>query len=188
MFFVYFLPDFCRKSYEFLQKTRIKNLYFLMFRQGMSSMNGSSATPSLPEPNPFLSTGGRAWRPYADSTGNWRTTKAGLNSMPTIWVSTILFILKIIPCLIFRVHFKHGSILRIVLWTPACRYEFLDPDSNRIPNYFSLCVWIRIRTVFQIIFHSVFGSGFEPYSTLASHFKSLFVTILGPRIFLNHIY
>ncbi len=29
--------------------------------------------------------------------------------------------------------------------------SFLDPDSNRIPNYFSLCVWIRIRTVIQII-------------------------------------
>jgi hypothetical protein len=35
---------------------------------------------------------------------------------------------------------------------PACRYEFLDPDSNRIPNYFSFCVWIRIRTVIHIIF------------------------------------
>ena len=69
---------------------------------------------------------------------------------------------------------------------PACLYEFLDPDSNRIPNYFSLCVWIRIRTVIHIIlctvcldpdsnrfpfysFHFVFGSGFEPLSKLFSH-------------------
>jgi hypothetical protein len=35
IFFICFLPGFCRKSYDFLQKTRI-NIYLFMFRQGTS--------------------------------------------------------------------------------------------------------------------------------------------------------
>ena len=57
---------------------------------------------------------------------------------------------------------------------PACLYEFLDPDSNRIPNYFSLCVWIRIRTVFQIVFHF----GLDPDSNRYPNYS----VMLGVRI------
>ncbi len=71
----------------------------------------------------------------------------------------------------FRVHFKHGLISRIV---SACRYESLDPDSNRIPNFFSLCVWIRIRTVFQIVFHF----GLDPDSNRYPNYS----VMLGVRI------
>jgi hypothetical protein len=55
-------------------------------------MHGWSATPSLPEPNPYRSTDGRAWRLCADSTGSWQMTRAWFNSVQTIRVSTLLFL------------------------------------------------------------------------------------------------
>ncbi len=75
----------------------------------------------------------------------------------------------------FRVHFKHGSILKIVSWTLSVGTSIWIRVRTVFQIYFSLCVWIRIRTVFRIIFHSVFGSGFEPYS-------ELFFTLVWIRI------
>ncbi len=86
-FFFVFCRIFAGKVMIFYRKCALKSIFF-MFRQGMSWTNGSFATPSPCEPNLFRSMGGRAWKPYAVSTGSWRTMRAKSNSMPTIRVST----------------------------------------------------------------------------------------------------
>ena len=56
----------------------------------------------------------------------------------------------------------------------------MDPDSNHFPNYVSLCVWIRIRTVFQIVFHF----GLDPDSNRYPNYSS----ILGVRIRIRTVF
>ena len=96
--------------------------------------------------------------------------------MPTTLVSTNLFSINRTVSR-FRVHFKHGLISKIV---SACRYESLDPDSNRIPNYFAPCLWIRIRTVFQIVFHF----GLDPDSNRYPNYSIM----LGVRIRIRTVF
>ncbi len=92
LFSANFLFVFCRifagKVTILYRKRAFKSFIIFMFRPEVNWTSGWSATPSPREPNPCRSTGGRAWRPYADSTGSWRTMRARFNSMPTIRVST----------------------------------------------------------------------------------------------------
>ena len=90
-FFVYFCRIFAGKVTSYLHKTRVNYIFFVL-RRVKSSMSGSSATLCPREPSPSRSTGEKAWWPYASSTGSWRTTRAQFNSMPTILVSTNLFL------------------------------------------------------------------------------------------------
>ena len=185
----------------------------------MSWTNGSFATPSPREPNPFRSMGGRAWRPYAVSTGSWQMMRARSSSMPTIRVSTAFFCFKIVPCLVlesifhltrfdFNTCFKRQPI-RTFLLIDRFHFslQFMDPDSNRFPRFSFHCVLESgFEPLFELLFFNMrYGSGFGPLSTFFSlhymfwirirtvfqtgiSFKSLFVNLLIPRIFLNHMY
>ena len=61
IFFVYFCRIFAGKVTNYLLKTRVNSTFFSVLSRVKSSTSGSSATLCPREPNPFRSTGEKAW-------------------------------------------------------------------------------------------------------------------------------
>ena len=141
---MFIFAGFLQEKLRIIYIKRVLTLHFFVLSRVKSSMSGSSATLCPREPSPSRSMGEKAWWPYASSTESWRTTRAQFNSMPTILVSTTLF-LKNRTVSRFRVHFKHGSILKNISlsvrifgsgFKPYFKLYLItgwDPDSNRYP-------------------------------------------------------
>ncbi len=133
----------------FLHKARINSIFFYVkSRQELNKWVVRHALSPRAEPLPEYGREGMVairefYRKLADDEG----TVQFYANHPSKYNS---FSIKIVPCLVLE------SILNTVQFQ-RLYYERQPVGTN---------LWIRIRTVFQIIFHLVFGSGFEPYSKL----------------------